>query len=261
MESTLTYPKTDLESKLGRWAGFGGGPNGVPTSTWDTTQTAMVTDCVKSGIARVYHCGYEWSWLQMMGQVTLATGLQTASMPDDFGAMLDPVSIYSTSSGSGFAIRNAGIGSVNLAYAREPNLKGTPKIYAEVNVSAPTGIQGTRKKLVFFPIADQNYTIQFPYSVLPNALTSDEPYVYGGSQCSELFLASCKACWEKDYDDSSYVQRDDFEELLQMQIKADNRNKPRNFGCNSDDSDEDRRWGWQRGGGSVTNLLYNGAPI
>jgi hypothetical protein len=96
-----------------------------------------------------------------------------------------------------------------------------------------------------WPFADEDYTVEFTYYLIPDALSGAAPYAYGGAAHAETILASCKAAAERDLDDiTDGPQMRNFRERLAASVAHDRRFKPQHLGYNADRSD---RRGWRDG--------------
>ncbi len=118
--------------------------------------------------------------------------------------------------------------------------------------------RGQRFEFYLWPIADQDYTLAFTYSLLMDALTGDHPFCYGGAMHAETILESCLAVAESRLDDSMTVHAVEFQRRMIASISQDRRSKPAHLGYNGDHSD---RYRWDRArhiGGRVT---YNGLEL
>src|SRR5437870_2665021 len=103
MEPTLSLKLGELEAKLGTFAGWGRGANyGDPT--WTSSQQAMITDCIQSGVRRFIYPeplegernAYDWTFLTPTIRLTLDIGATTVSLPDDFQAFDGRISLASS---------------------------------------------------------------------------------------------------------------------------------------------------------------------
>ena len=160
----------------------------------------------------------------------------------------------------------SGIGKVIQANAELPNAVGITRIIAmePLPVIPAGGMQQWQMR--FFPQADQNYTLTFPYFMAQNYLLDpQQPYAYGGIEHHETILESCLAVAEARRNDADGLHNKEFQRLLALSIQIDRRREPTNFGQNYDRSDNVNWWerwnghGWSNEGGLVTinGTLYN----
>ena len=122
-------------------------------------------------------------------------------------------------------------------YSQSPDQTGFPMAAAMSWRKGTATDRGQRCDLLVFPAADGAYTLRFKYTLLPNALTDDRPYVYGGAQHANTFKAACIAAAEVGQDEVMGVRYEIFRQRLAMSISIDRKFKPVVHGYNGDDSD------------------------
>ncbi len=244
MESTLSLSKSQLEAKVGTFLGAGRGSE-YGDSAWTSRQSAEITDCVESGIRQFYFpppiegasSSYEWSFLKPTSTLSLASGASTINLPDDFGGLDGEVTLTSPSSSYLCPIPHVGEGVVRQKFAELPDATGSPQVVAIVPIKGTSKGEGQRWQLYFWPAADQAYTLKMTYFILPDALSGQRPYCYGGMQHAETILESCLAIAEQRRDDAVSVHSAKFKERLAASISMDRRMKPQKLGYNADRSD------------------------
>ena len=122
-----------------------------------TEKSEIVRRIIKRG-ASVFYNAYDWSFLQPVTTLAIASGTEELILPWDFGHFKDK--IYFTDSGifgTPLCVQNDG--KILLLRQQQTSTTGVPKYAAEVAME-PTGQQGSRRKLIFWPEADDDYTIQ-----------------------------------------------------------------------------------------------------
>jgi hypothetical protein len=255
LQSTLSAQVRDLLGEVGFFLGFGRGPYfGDPE--WDTQQRASIERCIKGGQRNFYHCGYEWSFLKPVGTFTLNSGETILGLPDDYGGAEGQITITSTNGISWYPIDFVGVGRVYQRQSESPEMTGRPIICCQEPLRGTGATDGQRYQLNFFPIADQDYTLQFQYYLLPDALSGNRPYAYGGAEHAETLLESCLAVAEKILDDAATVHAMEFEKRLAVSMDLDRRKKPQTLGPNLDRSDMQgrlRHAGWRSWSGITVN--------
>lgn len=257
MESTLAIPKAELELEVATFLGYS-----TTASARTASQNARIASYVKEGISWVYFPelvngfeSYQWSFLRPTASLTLESGQQSVLLPDDFGG-LDGDIVVLQSSGTYRPIRVIGEGYLRKCYGQSPDQTGAPQGAALAWRKGTTADRGQRCDLLVFPEADAAYTLQFKYTILPNALTDDRPYVYGGAQHANTFKAACVASAEVGQDETMGVRHQLFMRRLAASISMDRKFKPVVHGYNGDDSDE---LGGRRDGRSgYPTATYNG---
>lgn len=222
---------SDLRSKAAFYAGYG-----RDSTAWTTDQIADIDDVVKGGQRLVYNCGWDWSWLKPVVTLTFLSGTNTVPLPDDFAAADGPVQVSISGAASYYC--SLPLGPYQPIYqmqGRQPTQSGIPQ-YACVEPLRGTSTQaGQRWQMRVWPLADQDYQLTFAYRLSADATSGALPYLYGGSQHSELFLQAVKAAAERDLDNipptsPQAVHQASFKEMLQASIAMDRRNKPHTVG-------------------------------
>ncbi len=269
MESSLSLKYQDYINKVAFFLGWSTGVEFIKTDD-NLREQVLLDECVASGIRQFYyppampggfHQGqqtpYEWSFLRPIATLTLVSGEQTIRLPDDFGGCEGEITVASAGTTTvPWPIRFFNEGMIREAYAKSPTASGPPTMAALVPIKGTTAIRSSRQDLSFFPIADQNYTVQFQYELLGEMLTGTNPYVYGGAAHVETILESCLSIAEQRIDDMSGVHTMKFHERLEASIAMDRRNKPAVMGYNGDRSDNrhmGRAWAW-----NIPRGTYNG---
>ncbi len=125
-------------------------------------------------------------------------------------------------------------------------------------------VTGQRFRLRFYPSADADYVITGKYHILPPYLSGAFPYVYGGPEHSELFLAACMSVAELQNDDlKPGPQELNYKELLTISMEIDGRKKAQDPGYNGDGSDEMERRAFRPGGRRAEDytVTFNGQVV
>lgn len=260
-ESSLALKKSDLESEVGLFLGYGRGSDAGDTA-WTSAQSAAIASCVKSGLRQFYFnpavpergvpASYSWSFLQPTLTVTLASGADSIDLPADFSGLQGNDLTLSDSNRPVCRIPLVGEGEIRRQFAYDADATGQPLMAAVRPLKERRGERGQRFELLFWPAADQAYTVEFTYHLTGEALTGDAPYAYGGAAHAETILESCLAIAEQRLDDSMTVHSEKFKERLEASVAHDRRGKPQHLGYNADRSDAREWWGRRRGPGIPT---------
>ncbi len=130
-------------------------------------------------------------------------------------------------------------------------------IYYSVRTVEFDPTTGSRKRLAFYPTPDAIYVLRCPMILRPTMIDSTNLYPVGGETLALLFLESCLAAAEHNYDDSGEaVHEKRFQELLPQMIRADQeKSSPTSLGADAPQDDQRRVSNyWQRSAriGSVT---------
>ena len=250
MESSLSLQYQQLKAEVAETLGYGRGPD-FNDSVWNAAQIVDIDFCVASGLRCFYFPpgidqdgSYDWSFLTPTVTLDLPAGTDIIPMPDDFGGFDGDVTLLTTGSNAmPWKIQWRNEAALRQMYAVTPTETGPPMFCAELPLKGTTGTQGQRWDMMLFPLADQDYTIQFAYYINPDYLSGAFPYAYGGAPHAETILESCLAIAEQRRDDAMSVHTAKFKERLQASISMDRRNKPQKLGRNRDRSDD---IGWNR---------------
>ncbi len=244
-ESTLNLAVSEIQAKLGTFAGWGRGAL-YGDDAWGSTRQAIIDDATQSGLRRFYYPEpaegesqtYDWSFLRPTSNLSLPVGAQTIALPDDFQSAEGPLTVLtSTTTSMPFLIRWINAGLLRQKYSMTPIISGPP-LYAAIDpLRGTTGTQSSRTQLLIYPMADQDYTLQCTYVINPDYLTGAAPYAYGGPEHAETILESCLAVMEKRLDDMSGVHSEEFGRRLMASIGMDRKKKPQRYGENRDRSD------------------------
>ncbi len=266
-ESTLVLGYTDYVSYVSDYRGTGLGPAQGDQAYGKNEQTRL-DRCVSSGIRQFYFpppvppatSAYDWSFLHPVTTMSLASGSNVISLPDDFGGFEGYLTCSpGVSTNVPWPIRLHNEAAVREAFARAPSATGPPTMCALNVLKGTTSIAGQRQQLLFFPLADQSYQVQFQYYLLPDYLSGSSPYVYGGAAHVETIKESCLAMAEQLYDNMVGLHSGKFMERLAASIGQDKKNKAEVFGYNADRSD--RKTYGMRGRLSYPLYTYNGQPF
>jgi hypothetical protein len=226
--------------------GWGRGANVYGDTAWTNDQQFQIDGIVASGLRNFYYpssvdgqpSSYDWSFLHPTATADFPVSAQSINLPDDFGGFEGQITLLTvTSTAQPWCIQWRNEGSIREMYACTPSMSGPPMFACQMAVKGTTGTAGQRFKLLVFPGADQDYTLQFQYYINPDYLSGAFPYAYGGAQHSETILESCLAVAEVRLDDAMSVHSAKFRERLQASVSVDRRNKPAKIGQNLDRSD------------------------
>lgn len=258
MEPTLSAQWNDLQGDIGFFLGYGRGL-AFGESAWSTQQQSSIDRCVKGGMRKFYYCGYDWSFLKPVANLSLAAGSVIVPLPDDFGGFDGQITIASPTGQTWIVLDITGIGEIYTRQGQYPTMTGRPQIACQEPVKGTTATQSNRSQLHVFPIADQAYTLRAQYYINPDYLSGAFPYAYGGPEHAETLLEGCLAVAEKLLDDTSGVHDAEFDKLLEVSTDIDRRKKPQTLGYNRDNSDYmDRTWQGPRLGHLVNPISYKG---
>lgn len=236
-EPTLSIARSEFEGDVGWFLGLGrGSENG--DSEWSDADENRILSYVKSGLRRFYFA-HNWSFLRPTVSLTLASASQTMGLPDDFDG-IEGMLTLSGSDREAIGIPMVGEGIVRQKYYEYPDATGQPLVAALRPLRNMDPLTGQRWEVYVWPAADQAYTVQFTYSLSPNALTADRPYTYGGPAHAETIKEACLAAAELNHHGMLGQHEMMFQQLLAKSILMDRRMQPVLIGYNGDNSDSMR---------------------
>lgn len=264
-ESTLSLTFSELESETGDYLGFGRGTNGSDTA-WSTRQQSDITSCVRSGIRMFYFpmplpgdvAAYDWSFMRPTRQILLPDGASSVDLPDDFGGLEGDVRViesgrYTT------GLKQTNESFIASLHSSAPDVTGYPMWCAVRQNSLTTQTKGQRASLYLYPAADEEYTLELQYYILPDALSTSFPYALGGATHAETLKAACKAAAELYKDNERGPMWAIFIDRMRASVSLDRRNKAQTSGYNSDPGYNRTRHNWYRGRNFDRTITFNGS--
>lgn len=187
---------------------------------------------------------HDWSFLHPVGSVVLLSGSQTVDLPDDFGGIEGRITVATDGSRIFGDLEATSETRVRQMYVSSPSMTGRPMQAAVDWMKGTTALRGQRARLYVFPQADADYTLEFGYYILADALTSASPYHYGGMAHADTVRQACRAAAEIKKDNLRPEESGEYQMFiirLQASVAADQKYKPRNLGYNGDGSDDRRQ--------------------
>lgn len=229
------------------WAfflGWGRGARSPNTDTAFTTPQQQAVDrCIKGGLRKFYFSGVNWSFLQPVASLSLASAANTAALPADFGGGEGRITVTQASGVLWGPLEFGSIGDVYQAESAFPATTGRPQMACVEAIKGTALAASSRSQLRVWPLADQAYTLKFRYYVNPDYLTGLLPYAYGGPEHAQTLLEACLAEAELILDDAATVHAQAFQQSLASSKDVDRRKKPENLGYAADHSDMKHRPG------------------
>lgn len=240
-ESSLNLPMTELTGEVGFFLGWG-----RDSAKWSTDKTKDVKECVSSALRRFYYNPmvdvrdsiHNWTFLKPVATIHLIANSSTAPLPEDFGGFEGLATVSQDGlSGAYWPLKQVSEEQIRVRYAAFPAVTGRPVVYAEKQIRGTNATRSNRSEFYVYPLPDVNYVVQMPYYFLPEYLTVNNPYPYGGAAHAETMKAGCRAAaelfldGEKGPEDANYLQ------CLAASIQYDRRHQPKTLGLNMDRSD------------------------
>lgn len=209
MESTLATTYDEIRERIGFLRGFG-----TDKDEWTDAQKERINFSMRDGL-RMAYSAFDWSFLKPTIEFTIPSASSSVQLPDDFHYLCGDIYFVSDTLAYLRPLTVENDGKVMLAQQKTPNYTGPPTIAAVRSATNPTGMEGQRQELIYWPTADQDYTVRFKYSVLPGALSATRQYPYGGASFSQVLLAACQAASESSVDG----QPGAFMQLYQLELQ------------------------------------------
>ena len=244
-EPSLSLTYFDYRAEVGLYLGYGRGDEGDNTDVaWNDSQTKAVNSIVAAGQRQFYdppilegeRSSHRWSFLKPIASIILRDGEQTVKMPADFGGFEGPLTVTVSGGTVPGPINLVGEGVIRQQYAVNDDTTGQPQAAALQPLKGVDVDASNRWQLYVWPEADADYTLQFPYYILPDAISGAKPYSYGGQRHVETVLASCLERAEFLKDNARGICYANWIERLAASVSADRDMQPQYLGYNGDRS-------------------------
>jgi hypothetical protein len=255
MTSTLALKKSDYESEVGEYHGFG-----MTAEEWSARDLQIVQADVKAGLRKFYFCGHPWTFLNPLTTLTLESGAKTIPLPESFGGMDggQRILVLGSSNQRVTVLPLSAPQKVEQMY-QSSTQTGRPQMIAQRPIkNVPSG-STQRSELVVYPLADQAYTLKMHHFFTPDYLTDvNQPYAMGGPEHHQTILHCCLAQAELTRDNMLGVHNVAADRLLAQSMQIDRRKQPKKLGRDIDRSDELIGDDNFRGQTEATGMTYNG---
>lgn len=238
---TLSLTYYDYLGEIGAYLGYGRGDQGDNADVaWTDSQNTKVVRAVAAGQRQFYYppilegerSAHRWTFLKPVASIVLASGAQTVKLPADFGGFEGPITCTASSRTVPGTIDLVGEGKVREQYAVNDDTTGSPLYVALQPLKGVSVDESSRWQLYVWPEADAAYTFQFPYFILPSALSGAKPYSYGGDQHVETVMASCLERAEFYEDNRRGINYANFLDKLATSVSIDRDMQPQEYGYN-----------------------------
>ena len=278
-ESTLTLAFRELQAEIATFAGWGRGTfYGDPDWSDDGSplgsqrKQLAIDSATKKGLRRFYFsallqgepASHDWSFLRPTAAIALPQGATEVQLPEDFAGLEGTSEIMASSDEmQPRPLQVVGVSKIRSAYADVPSETGPPRMVAVVPIKGTSFNAGQRFQLQIYPLADQAYTLDVEYYILPDYLSGALPYCYGGGAHSGTILEACLCAFERDMDNAMGVHEAHYQTLLAASISYDRNLKAQKIGFNLDNSDNrgsQRRREYEGQFATFAGVLYDGNP-
>ena len=243
MSLALAY--ADLQKYVGIHAGYGDDPESE-TAPWDAEKVRNVDRAINDGYRMFLFNdkNHSWSFLRPVSAMATVNTIAVYALPADFGHHAGDITIVDSSVPYD-SIPWVGEGHLRGVRSAGPSSSGVPQMAAARPLRGGGGPQ--RWEVEFYPTPDAAYALEIPYTVGdPQALSTSNPYPYGGAMHSQALKAACLAAWERSFDDEQGVQFAEFQRQLAASISADSRTRGNYLGRYRDESGPTSRHGRER---------------
>ena len=222
-ESTFVLTYDQIRQRVGHERGYR-----TEIAEWTEDEREKIEFCTRDGSDDFYNkSNHEWSFLTPLVEFTLEEGESELELPWDFGFVVDPAIYFDDNLGR--TCRIVGDDQVLLKRQNQAGSSGRPVLAAVVVESKPGNITGQRSKLIYWPEASEDYTVQIRYSILGAALSAATPMPYGGAGHAGTILEACLAASERMDGNPMGSHSQTYQKLLEASKVLDRRNKPRVF--------------------------------
>jgi hypothetical protein len=236
-ESSLSLGYPEIAAEVGQFLGYG-----RTSGSWTAAQLATVNSVVSSGLRQFYtppplngQPRHEWSFLYPITTLATVASDYDYTLPDNFGGICGNFS-YATTASVNRSVQIVGEHAIR-ELRQGCTSTGSPR-YAAIRPLAFDGTTGQRFEVVMFPTPDAIYTLTYKYKIIPNAISTGNPYPFGGMSHAETILESCLSVAEQRMDDERGIHSLKFLELLASSIQQDQLAMGHDyFGYNADRSD------------------------
>lgn len=252
MSLSITY--NELQKAIGRYLGYGRMVYGPDDGT---QEWADIEDCIKSGLRQFYvpppmqgqPGSHQWSFLRPVAQLMLAAGVADYDLPEDFGGLHGDLTYPAYEQAKPVVVTSE---SAIRAIRQSRTQSGKPK-QAAIRPKATDGAAAQKFEMILWPVPDCQIELTYRYFVLPQTLSNENPYPYGGQAHSETILESCLAIAEQRLNDIKGIHWEKFMERLAASIQIDRKTSGADFlGYNADRSD---------GMGQSNNHRFDGVTV
>lgn len=240
-ESTLTLTVDGLRGDGGSYLGWS-----RDSSRWSAKKLEDLNELLASTLRKFYFQAsvrqkdppHAWTFLRPIARLHILDGEREVNLPEDFGGFEGraTIQVAGETGGGYYPLDQVSEEMIRSRYASS-DMTGRPMAYADSPRPKTTEVRSSRSKLMIWPEPDQDYQFFAPYSILPNFLTAEHPYPYGGAAHAETLKAGMRAACELLEDGVAGEQAANYLQCLNASILYDRRHEPKTLGVNSDLSD------------------------
>ncbi|MEM8737272.1 MAG: hypothetical protein AAGG38_02175 [Planctomycetota bacterium] len=231
--SALTFGDLVLEAAHAAGVAYYGADGSeapqVPTDAHDLAEMQrLVNHAIHAFIADAPPTG--WRWLTVTRAIDLVAGTGDYPLPDDFSGVVAGPIHFAADSDNFSAIRWTSEATIRR-YRQDGTASSTTPHSAAIR-----RIESTPRKweLLVYPSPGEAETVEFPYEIYFDRLTTLTDYLPVPFRHDETLRAAVKAQVEADIDDlSGGPRKQRYQELLQQSYLIDAKSAPRRLGYNA----------------------------
>jgi hypothetical protein len=238
-ESDLSVSFTKLRKEVG-WLWLGE----RNSSNWTADETDQIDCMIASGLRQFYNpppteispTGHAWNFLEPTTTLSTVAGTADYTLPDDFGGIKGDIT-YAPADSRWYKIEIVSENMIRQVRMKDFNSLTSYPLKAAIRPKTSDGSDGQKWEILFWPEPDQVYTLSYSFYIIPQALSTGNPWPYGGHFHGETILESCLAVAEQRLENQAGIHTAKFRERLLASITLDRlQHLPDSLGYNSDRS-------------------------
>jgi len=239
---------------------------GQNSLAWTETQRRQIEEAMRRGLQRVYvpppipgqKRSHSWSFLNPVSSFNLVAGKYVYDLPSDFGMLDSPITYAPGMNVLYPDIDVVGEQQVRRLLQASVQADGRPT-KAATRVKAGIQESGTRYEIIFWPVPDSAYHLEYRYLVAPGDTLS---VIHGGSPHFQTILEACLCESDAMLSKRYRPHEERFMERLVASVHYDQSlASPKQLGYNRDRSDGFSRHDdgeGSRAGFAQSGVTYNG---
>jgi len=193
---------------------------------WTDDQRDEIERRLEEGISDFY--SHDWSFKKPVKSLTIVDGTNELVLPSEFGFLIGNIYFEDTAGGEPMQVQN--VGRILHLRSHDSDSSGRPQI-AAIDERSPGATHEQRKYLMFWPTADDDYTITLQFDIRGEALSPTNPFPYGGDFHYKTILQACLAASEQ-FDGELGIHTHLYAAALEMSKEYDRKVKAQTLGLN-----------------------------
>lgn len=228
-ESTLSITYSDLLVEVGVFLGYN-----ADSSSWSANQMAEVDRYIQAGVKQFYYPpasqgvepGYTWSFLSPTASLDTTADDGAQDLPDDVARVIGD--FYYDDQQHRASIIQVSESRIQACLQRSTDT-GAPT-FCTVRHKAQVSGAAQGMEVVFYPIPDDAYTLNYQYEAYSGKISEANPYPLGGMRHSELVVESCLSVAEQRANDDTGQHTQAFMRLLVSSVAYDRKQGAKIYG-------------------------------